>query len=95
MITGHRISLMSSAVTLQSHGKGLMRKYNLNVMVVFYITLSQLYALVINFQKWCCSGGVVSHSFDLEAKTKGMFYGAQAVITFRIPTKAALQVGHS
>ncbi|KAF3435300.1 hypothetical protein FNV43_RR22387 [Rhamnella rubrinervis] len=41
------------------------------------------------------AGGVVSHSFDLEAKTKGMFYGAQAVITFRIPTKAALQEAYS
>uniref|UniRef100_A0A1S3Z164 Translocon-associated protein subunit beta-like n=1 Tax=Nicotiana tabacum TaxID=4097 RepID=A0A1S3Z164_TOBAC len=32
-----------------------------------------------------------SHTFELEAKTKTVFYGAPAVITFRIPTKAALQ----
>ncbi|KAL6139382.1 hypothetical protein ACLB2K_057687 [Fragaria x ananassa] len=39
--------------------------------------------------------GVISHSFELEAKTKGMFNGAPAVITFRIPTKAALQEAYS
>lgn len=39
-----------------------------------------------------CSGGILSHSFELEAKTKGVFNGAPAVIKFRIPTKAALQV---
>lgn len=41
-----------------------------------------------------CSGGLLTHSFELEGKTKGLFYGAPAVITFRIPTKAALQVWH-
>lgn len=39
-----------------------------------------------------CSGGLLTHSFELEAKVKGLFHGAPAVITFRIPTKAALQV---
>ncbi|XP_039157931.1 translocon-associated protein subunit beta isoform X1 [Eucalyptus grandis] len=38
------------------------------------------------------SGGLLSHSFELEAKEKGMFFGAPAVIKFRIPTKAPLQV---
>ncbi|KAL5581438.1 hypothetical protein UlMin_013880 [Ulmus minor] len=37
------------------------------------------------------AGGIVSHSFELEAKSKGIFNGEPAVITFRIPTKAALQ----
>ncbi|KAL7106570.1 hypothetical protein ACP275_06G002300 [Erythranthe tilingii] len=41
------------------------------------------------------AGAVVSHSFELEAKTKTIFYGAPAVITFRIPTKAALQAAYS
>ncbi|PRQ48252.1 hypothetical protein RchiOBHm_Chr2g0108641 [Rosa chinensis] len=36
-------------------------------------------------------GGIISHSFELEAKTKGMFSGATTVITFRFPSKAALQ----
>ncbi|XP_062020144.1 uncharacterized protein LOC133736598 isoform X2 [Rosa rugosa] len=36
-------------------------------------------------------GGIISHSFELEAKTKGLFSGATAVITFRFPSKAALQ----
>ncbi|KAH7577146.1 hypothetical protein JRO89_XS01G0212100 [Xanthoceras sorbifolium] len=41
------------------------------------------------------AGGILSHSFELEAKVQGMFYGAPAVISFRIPTKAALQVAYS
>ncbi|XP_019240566.1 PREDICTED: uncharacterized protein LOC109220561 [Nicotiana attenuata] len=41
------------------------------------------------------AGTVFSHSFELEAKTKTVFYGAPAVITFRIPTKAALQEAYS
>ncbi|PRQ54330.1 putative translocon-associated protein subunit beta [Rosa chinensis] len=41
------------------------------------------------------AGGIISHSFELEAKTKGLFSGAPAVITFRIPTKAALQEAYS
>ncbi|KAK6256221.1 hypothetical protein SCA6_017526 [Theobroma cacao] len=41
------------------------------------------------------AGGLLSHSFELEAKRQGMFYGAPAVITFRIPTKSALQEAYS
>ncbi|KAE8723123.1 BRO1 domain-containing protein BROX-like protein isoform 1 [Hibiscus syriacus] len=41
------------------------------------------------------SGALLSHSFELEAKKQGRFYGAPAVITFRIPTKAALQEAYS
>ncbi|EXB62864.1 Translocon-associated protein subunit beta [Morus notabilis] len=41
------------------------------------------------------AGGILSHSFELEAKAKGLFNGAPAVITFRIPTKAALQEAYS
>ncbi|KAA3464193.1 translocon-associated protein subunit beta-like [Gossypium australe] len=41
------------------------------------------------------AGGLLSHSFELEVKKQGMFYGAPAVITFRIPTKAALQEAYS
>ncbi|XP_022989726.1 translocon-associated protein subunit beta-like [Cucurbita maxima] len=37
------------------------------------------------------AGGHLSHSFELEAKTKGMFHGSPAVVTFRVPTKPALQ----
>lgn len=40
-------------------------------------------------------GGALSHSFELEAKTKTLFYGAPALITFRVPTKAALQEAYS
>ncbi|KAL6508139.1 hypothetical protein OROHE_021681 [Orobanche hederae] len=40
-------------------------------------------------------GSVLSHSFELEAKTKTVFYGPPAIITFRIPTKAALQEAYS
>ncbi|XP_059639744.1 uncharacterized protein LOC132282140 [Cornus florida] len=38
---------------------------------------------------------LLSHSFVLEAKVKEVFYGAPAVITFRVPTKAALQEAYS
>ncbi|KAJ4729526.1 Translocon-associated protein subunit beta [Melia azedarach] len=41
------------------------------------------------------AGGILSNSFELEAKVKGMFYGAPALVTFRIPTKAALQEAYS
>ncbi|KAL3526256.1 hypothetical protein ACH5RR_010912 [Cinchona calisaya] len=41
------------------------------------------------------AGALVSHSFELEAKMKTLFYGAPAVITFRVPTKAALQEAYS
>ncbi|CAB4275503.1 unnamed protein product [Prunus armeniaca] len=41
------------------------------------------------------AGGIISHSFELEAKEKGIFNGAPALITFRIPTKAALQESYS
>jgi translocon-associated protein subunit beta len=41
------------------------------------------------------AGGILSHSFELETSTKGLFYGVPAVITFRIPTKAALQEAYS
>ncbi|XP_010556317.1 PREDICTED: translocon-associated protein subunit beta-like [Tarenaya hassleriana] len=36
-------------------------------------------------------GDVLSHSFELEAKTKGLFYGSPAVVTFRVPSKGVLQ----
>jgi translocon-associated protein subunit beta len=39
-----------------------------------------------------CSGGILSHTFELEAKSKGVFSGEPAVIKFRVPTNAALQV---
>ncbi|MBA0829219.1 hypothetical protein Goarm_013837 [Gossypium armourianum] len=41
------------------------------------------------------AGGHLSHSFELEAKRKGMFHGAPAVIYFRIPTKAVQQEAYS
>ncbi|KAG2242378.1 hypothetical protein Bca52824_095780 [Brassica carinata] len=41
------------------------------------------------------AGGILTHSFELEAKVKGPFYGAPALVTFRIPTKTALQEAYS
>ncbi|XP_021762489.1 translocon-associated protein subunit beta-like [Chenopodium quinoa] len=40
-------------------------------------------------------GALVSHSFELEAKVKGKFHGAPAVVKYRVPTKAALQEAYS
>ncbi|KAL1210086.1 hypothetical protein V5N11_010663 [Cardamine amara subsp. amara] len=36
-------------------------------------------------------GETVSHSFELQTKTKGLFYGSPAVVTFHVPSKALLQ----
>ncbi|XP_027352267.1 translocon-associated protein subunit beta [Abrus precatorius] len=41
------------------------------------------------------AGGILSHAFELEAKSKGLFSGEPAVIKFRVPTKAALQEAYS
>ncbi|KAG6508162.1 hypothetical protein ZIOFF_033532 [Zingiber officinale] len=41
------------------------------------------------------AGTSASHSFVLESKSKGIFYGSPAVIKFRVPTKAALQEAYS
>ncbi|KAA8548275.1 hypothetical protein F0562_004464 [Nyssa sinensis] len=41
------------------------------------------------------AGAFLSHSFELESKVQTQFYGAPAVIKFRIPTKAALQEAYS
>ncbi|XP_077210083.1 uncharacterized protein LOC143845590 isoform X1 [Tasmannia lanceolata] len=41
------------------------------------------------------AGSVVSHSFILESKVKGIFYSAPAIIKFRIPSKSVLQEAYS
>ncbi|PSS18241.1 Translocon-associated protein subunit beta like [Actinidia chinensis var. chinensis] len=41
------------------------------------------------------AGSLASHAFELESKVQKLFYGAPAVITFRVPTKAALQEAFS
>ncbi|KAI7981659.1 hypothetical protein LOK49_Contig23G00001 [Camellia lanceoleosa] len=40
-------------------------------------------------------GTLVSHAFELESEVQALFYGAPAVITFRILTKATLQEAYS
>ncbi|KAG8388126.1 hypothetical protein BUALT_Bualt02G0093500 [Buddleja alternifolia] len=40
-------------------------------------------------------GSLVSHSFELESKVKTVYYGAPALITYRIPTKSKLQEAYS
>ncbi|XP_042019944.1 translocon-associated protein subunit beta-like [Salvia splendens] len=41
------------------------------------------------------AGVVLSHSFELEAKTKTVFYSPPAVVTYRVPTKSTLQEAFS
>ncbi|XP_078433104.1 translocon-associated protein beta (TRAPB) family protein [Wolffia australiana] len=41
------------------------------------------------------TGSIVSHSFVLESKVKGLFQGAPAVVKFRVPSKSALQEAYS
>ncbi|GAV68944.1 TRAP_beta domain-containing protein, partial [Cephalotus follicularis] len=38
---------------------------------------------------------ILFHSFELEAKVEGLFYGAPAVVKFHIPTKSAFQEAYS
>ncbi|KAG2621515.1 translocon-associated protein subunit beta-like [Panicum virgatum] len=40
-------------------------------------------------------GATASHTFVLETKTQGRFQGSPAVITYRVPTKTALQEAYS
>jgi translocon-associated protein subunit beta len=40
-------------------------------------------------------GVTASHAFVLETKVQGRFQGSPAVITYRVPTKAALQEAYS
>jgi len=41
------------------------------------------------------AGGVVSHSFVLEARSKGVFTGSPAVVKYRVSSKSALQEAFS
>ncbi|KAK7267231.1 hypothetical protein RIF29_19896 [Crotalaria pallida] len=41
------------------------------------------------------AGAIISNTFELEAKEKGVFSGKPAIIKFRVPTKAALQEAYS
>ncbi|XP_020218477.1 translocon-associated protein subunit beta [Cajanus cajan] len=41
------------------------------------------------------AGGILSHTFELDAKTKGVFSSDPAVVKFRVPTKSALQEAYS
>lgn len=94
MIAGPKMYLTLLLVTLQCHGKGLMCEF------LTFLKLNSIIKLYSSFYCWfLCplsdfSGAFLSHTFELEAKVKTMFYGAPAVITFRVPTKALLQVWH-
>ncbi|GKA23532.1 hypothetical protein Tco_0709565 [Tanacetum coccineum] len=41
------------------------------------------------------SGAALSHTFELESNVKTEFHSKPAVVTFRVPTKAALQEAYS
>ncbi|XP_073060068.1 uncharacterized protein [Primulina eburnea] len=41
------------------------------------------------------TGALVSHSFELLSSVKTVYYGAPALITYRIPTKSKLQEAYS
>lgn len=94
MTTGLKMYLPSSLVTHPCHGKGWTRE-----SLILLVASNNLISLSCLFLMLVClsdvSGTALSHSFELEATKKTVFYGAPAVITFRIPTKAALQVSHS
>ena len=85
---------MLSVAKLPNRGKDSTRKRH----HFFFCNLSYMPSYpppgfhATNTNPLCDSGGHLSHSFELEAKTKGMFHGSPAVVTFRVPTKSALQV---
>lgn len=78
----------SSQGTLQLHGKDSMCMYNHILELIF--SFLELILTIITCHIF--SGAVLSHSFELESTVKSVFYSTPAVITFRVPTKAALQV---
>lgn len=61
------------------------------VSLVQFMELKLILVIMLNLNI-ICSGALVSHAFELDSKVQTLFYGAPAVITFRVPTKAALQV---
>ncbi|OMO99346.1 Translocon-associated protein subunit beta [Corchorus olitorius] len=85
------------SVSIDIYNQGFSTAYDVNVVDDYWP--QDVFDIVSGntSQTWerLDAGALVSHSFELEAKKQGMFYGAPAVITFRIPTKAALQQAYS
>ncbi|OMO85498.1 Translocon-associated protein subunit beta [Corchorus capsularis] len=85
------------SVSIDIYNQGFSTAYDVNVVDDYWP--QDVFDVVSGntSQTWerLDAGALVSHSFELEAKKQGMFYGAPAVITFRIPTKAALQQAYS
>ncbi|KAK3017994.1 hypothetical protein RJ639_004370 [Escallonia herrerae] len=52
-------------------------------------------SVVIDIYNRGSVGSLVSHSFDLDSRVKTIYYGAPALITFRVPMKANLQEAYS
>lgn len=93
MIVGLTMYLILSLVLPQKLGKSLMRESVACLIISCFYSIGFLsYNLLTNLLFVTPSGATASHSFVLESKVKGVFHGAPAVIKFRIPTKAALQV---
>jgi hypothetical protein len=72
--------------------KGLSREYifatRLSAFgVSSWYVVTEIDSVVFNF-----SGSTASHAFVLETKAQGRFQGSPAVIKYRVPTKAVLQV---
>lgn len=94
MIVGLKRFLILSLATHLIPGKDLMRKLQKFRMQIFLEIIDEEFMLMIYlfFLKQFLSGSLVTHSFELESKVKTVYYGAPALITYRIPTKSRLQV---
>jgi hypothetical protein len=92
MTRGQRKCLNLSLERSQRLWKGLSREYNFATRlsafgVSAWDVVTEIDSVVFNF-----SGSTASHAFVLETKAQGRFQGSPAVIKYRVPTKAVLQV---
>ncbi|KAJ4888293.1 translocon-associated protein beta (TRAPB) family protein [Raphanus sativus] len=80
-------------VTIDIHNQGSSSAYDVNLVDDTWN--SNLFGIVSgntsNSWEKLDVGQVLSHSFELKSKTKGLFYGSPAVVTLRVPSKGVIQ----
>ncbi|KAF5730985.1 hypothetical protein HS088_TW19G00588 [Tripterygium wilfordii] len=96
-LTGLKSGSERVSVSIDIYNRGFVDAYDVSVSDSSWASHVFDYVSGNTSNSWerLDAGSVVSHSFELESKVKGMFYGAHAVITFRIATKTALQEAYS
>ncbi|KAL5058908.1 hypothetical protein RYX36_030512 [Vicia faba] len=85
------------SVTIDIYNQGTSTAYDVSLSDESWPT--DLFSIISGTTSKTCekldAGGVLSHTFELEAKSKGVFSGEPAVVKFRVPTNAVLQVALS